>query len=94
MAPRVDDLRATSASPGLRGVFNALLSEVDTLNRAAGGLPRRTRDRRLRMETAVIVGLARRLARRLRAHDPVAARVALSKADAGASVLAALRFLA
>ncbi|MGA9868555.1 MAG: squalene synthase HpnC [Acetobacteraceae bacterium] len=89
----VDDLRATSASPALRGVFNVLLGEVETLNRAAGELPRRTRDRRLRLETAVIVGLARRLERRLRTGDPVAGRVALSKMDAGASLLASLRLL-
>lgn len=90
----VEELRASRASPGLRGVFDALLGEVETLNRAAADLPRRTRDRRLRVETAVIVGLARRLTRRLRTRDPVAGRVALSKADAGASVLSSLRFLA
>jgi len=89
----VRDLRGATASPGLRATFGALLDEVDALNHAAGDLPRRTRDRRLRAETAVIVGLARRLARRLRRGDPVAERVALTKADIGASVLAALRFL-
>ncbi len=89
----VRDLRGIKAGPGLRAVFDALLDEVDTLNRAAADLPRRTRDRRLRTETAVIVGLARRLARRLRRGDPVARRVALTKADIGASVLTSLRFL-
>jgi hydroxysqualene synthase len=89
----VRDLRGATASPGLRATFDALLDEVAALNQAAGDLPRRTRDRRLRAETAVIVGLARRLARRLRRGDPVAERVALTKADIGASVLAALRFL-
>lgn len=89
----VRDLRGAAASPGLRATFDALLDEVAALNQAAGDLPRRTRDRRLRAETAVIVGLARRLARRLRRGDPVAERVALTKADIGASVLAALRFL-
>ena len=63
------------------------------LNRVAVELPRRTRSRRLRLETAVIVGLARRLARRLR-DDPIAARVRLTKADAAGSLLAALRFIA
>ena len=89
----VRDLRGATASPGLRATFDALLDEVDALTQAAGDLPRRTRDRRLRAETAVIVGLARRLARRLRRGDPVAGRVALTKADIGASVLVALRFL-
>ena len=52
---------------------------VDALNRAAIDLPRLTRSRRLRLETAVIVGLAHRLARRLRRGDPVARRVRLTK---------------
>ena len=89
----VDDLRGTEATPALRRVFDALLDQCDTLNRAAVALPRRTRDRRLRLETAVIVGLARRLAGRLRRGDPIATRVRLTRADALASVLAALRFV-
>jgi len=51
------------------------------------------RDRRLRVETATIVHLSHRLARRLRAGDPLATRVALSRPDAVLSVLAALRYL-
>ena len=39
-------------------MFDLLLDQVDVLNSAAIELPRRTRSRRLRMETAVIVGLA------------------------------------
>ncbi|HJS87881.1 MAG TPA: squalene synthase HpnC [Acetobacteraceae bacterium] len=89
----VRDLRGAKASPGLRAVFDALLDEVDVLNHAAADLPHRIRGRRLRAETAVIVGLARRLTLRLRQGDPVATRVALTKADMGASVLSALRFL-
>jgi squalene synthase HpnC len=89
----VRDLRGAKASPGLRAAFDALLDEVDVLNHAAADLPHRTRGRRLRAETAVIVGLARRLTLRLRQGDPVATRVALTKADVGASVLSALRFL-
>jgi squalene synthase HpnC len=56
-------------------------------------LRRATGDRRLRLETAVIVGLARRLATRLRYNDPLATRVKLSKTDMAGSLLAALRFL-
>ena len=48
-------------------------------------LPRLTRSRRLRLETAVIVGLAHRLARRLRRGDPIARRVRLTKGDAVAA---------
>jgi farnesyl-diphosphate farnesyltransferase len=90
---QVEDLRATAETPGLRAVFNVLLDECDRMTETAALLPRRTRDRRLRLETAVIVGLARRLARRLRAADPVAARVKLTRTDAIGAVLAALRFL-
>ena len=89
----IEDLRRPAATPGLRRVFDALLERVDGLNRIATELPRRTRSRRLRLETAVIVGLAHRLARRLRRADPIAGRVRLRPPDAVVSVLAALRFL-
>jgi farnesyl-diphosphate farnesyltransferase len=89
----VDDLRGAAETPGLRRVFAGLLDRTEALCATAADLPRRTRNRRLRLETAVIVGLANRLAGRLRRGDPVAARVKLTRADAAASVLAALRFL-
>jgi farnesyl-diphosphate farnesyltransferase len=89
----VDDVRGAAATPALRGVFDALLDRADALNGAAVELPKRTRNRRLRLETAVIVGLARRLARRLRRGDPVARRVRLTKGDAAVSLLAAMRYL-
>lgn len=89
----LDDLSRPAASTGLRRVIDVLLDHCDALNRAAPDLPRRTRDRRLRLETAVIVGLARRLSNRLRRGDPVARRVKLGRGDAVASLCAALRFL-
>ncbi len=89
----VGELRAAAASEELRRVFDDLLDRVDALNRSAVDLPRLTRSRRLRLETAVIVGLAHRLARRLRRGDPIARRVRLTKGDAVASVLAALRWV-
>ena len=89
----VVDVTHDRETPSLRHVFTQLLDHVDGLNTTALDLPRRTRDRRLRLETAVIVGLAQRLTRRLRAGDPVAGRVKLSKGDGIASLLAALRFL-
>ncbi len=88
-----DELRDGAATAGLRRVFDALLDRCGALNRLAIGLPRNTRNRRLRLETAVIVGLARHLAARLRRSDPVASRVKLTKGDVAASVLGALRFL-
>jgi farnesyl-diphosphate farnesyltransferase len=89
----VESLRGAAETPELRAVFDALLDRVDVLNRAAVDLPRLTRSRRLRLETGTIVGLAQRLARRLRRGDPVARRVRLTKGDAVASLAGALRWL-
>ena len=89
----IPDLHKHALTPGMRAVIDALLDRCDALNATALGLPRGVRDRRLRLETAVIVGLARRLAGRLRRQDPLAARVKLTKPDAVLTVLGALRFL-
>jgi farnesyl-diphosphate farnesyltransferase len=89
----MDDLRRPSASPALRKVFDSLLHRVDRMTTFATDLPRRTRDRRLRLETAVIVNLAKRLALRLKDQDPLAMRVRLTKADVAFSVMLALRHL-
>ncbi len=89
----VEDLRRDHASIALRRVFGTILHRVDRMNRFSIDLPRRTRDRRLRLETAVIRGLAKRLAARLAKQDPVAGRVALTRRDKVASAIGALRFL-
>ncbi len=89
----VDGLRGSKETPELRAEFDQLLDHCDELNRAAIDLPRLTRSRRLRLETAVIVGLARRLTRRLRRGDPLACRVRLTKRDAIGSMVAALQWL-
>lgn len=89
----VEDVTASRESMALIGVFSHLLDQVEALNRSAEHLPRRVRDRRLRLETAVIVGLAKRLTRRLRKSDPVATRVKLTKPDTIFSLLAAIRYL-
>jgi hypothetical protein len=80
-------------TPGLRRVFTDLLDHCDRLNAEGAFLPRHVRDRRLRVETAIIVNLAHRLAARLRRGDPVARRVKLTKPDAAFSILSALRYL-
>jgi hydroxysqualene synthase len=89
----VDELRGPAETAGLRRVFDVLLDHVDALNATAADLPRRTRSRRLRLETAIIVGLAHRLARELRRGDPLARRVKLGKGDVVASVLVAMGHL-
>lgn len=88
---RVEDCMGPAETPGLRRVFHLMLDRVDRLNAQGAALPRAVGDRRLRLETAVITGLSRRLARRLRRGDPVAGRVKLTKRDAVFSVIGALR---
>ena len=90
----VADAVREAETPGLRRVFGLLLDQVDALNTVAADLPRRVRDRRLRLEVAVIAGLSKRLARRLRRGDPVATRVKLQKTDVAGSVVSALRWAA
>ena len=90
----VAELAGARETQGLRQVFSGLLDRCDGLNATASGLPRVTRDRRLRLEVAVIAGLARRLARRLRAGDPVATRVKLTKVDVAGALLGAARWAA
>ncbi len=85
-----DAIRAKSASPALRSVLDDLLTRTDALNRDGALLPGQVRDRRLRMETAVIAGLSQRLARRLRRRDPLAMRVKLRRGDVVGSILRAL----
>jgi farnesyl-diphosphate farnesyltransferase len=84
----IDSLTAPAASPGLRRVLDRLLDRTDALIATATELPGQVRSRGLRWESATIVALAGRLARRLRRGDPLAKRVALSKGDFAASLLA------
>jgi squalene synthase HpnC len=89
----VADLCLPAETPALRRVFATLLDQVDRLNRTAAELPRIVRNRRLRLETGVIHGLAQRLARRLGVKDPLAGRVRLGKVDAVFSIAASSRYL-
>jgi len=83
----VEALAAPAASPGLRRVLDTLLDRTEMLIATARGLPPGVSARGLRWESAVIVGLAARLARRLRRGDPLASRVALTKSDCAAAFL-------
>jgi hydroxysqualene synthase len=89
----IADLQRREETDGMRCVFDSLLHRVDRMTRFAVDLPKQTKDRRLRLETAVIVGLATRLAARLKNEDSIAGRVRLKKIDVAASMLYALRFL-
>jgi squalene synthase HpnC len=83
----VEVLEAPAASPALRRVIDSLLDRTETLIATARGLPPRVAARGLRWESAVIVALAARLARRLRHGDPLASRVKLGKNDFAAAFL-------
>jgi hydroxysqualene synthase len=88
----VADLSGKAETPGLRDVFSALLDRCDALNIEAAALPSRVRDRRLRIETGVILNLSRRLTTRLRRGDPLARRVKLTKTDAVGALLGGLGY--
>jgi squalene synthase HpnC len=77
----VEDLARDAATAGVRAVIDLCLSGCERLMMDARTLPSRLRDRRLAMESAVIVRLADRLIAILRAGDPIAGRVALTKSD-------------
>ena len=77
----VEALDADRSSDALRSVLDRLLDGVDDLMVKARQLPGVVGNRRLSMETAIIVRLADRLRVLLRADDPLASRVALSRWD-------------
>jgi phytoene/squalene synthetase len=83
----VEALSAPAASPGLRRVLDILLDRTDSLIATARGLPPGVAARGLRWESAVIVALAARLARRLRRGDPLAGRAKLARSDFAAAFL-------
>ncbi len=87
----VEMLAALAASPGLRRVLDTMLDRTERLIATARGLPPRVAARGLRWESAVIVELAARLARRLRRGDPLATRVALAKRDVAAAFFRGVR---
>jgi farnesyl-diphosphate farnesyltransferase len=89
-ASAVEVLAEPAASAGLRRVLDILLDRTDGLIRTARGLPPGVAARGLRWESAVIVGLAARLAHRLRRGDPLASRVKLTKGDVAAAFLAGI----
>ena len=83
----VEELRSDRMSAGMTIVKHRLLDGCDRLIAKARTFPPGIRNWGLRCEVAAIVELASRLAARLRAGDPLAARVKLSKGDFAASLL-------
>ena len=89
-----EEVAAARTSPGLRQVFAMILRENDKLNAIAADLPKLVDNRRLRIETAVITALARRLQARLSHNDPLVMRVKLRAPDVASAILSALPRLA
>jgi hydroxysqualene synthase len=75
----VETLAEPATSPALRRVLDRALDGVDALLATASELPRALSSRRLAAESAVILEVARRLAKELRRRDPLAERVELSR---------------
>ncbi len=74
-------LEGESTPPGLRAVLDMMLDATDGLIELARPLPGMIRNRRLRAQTAVTLGVAEKLSRRLRVGDPLAGRVVLGPLD-------------
>jgi farnesyl-diphosphate farnesyltransferase len=88
-----DDVARPETLPALRAVFDQMLDATDALNALAATLPAQVKNRRMRIECAIIVRLAHRLAAKLRHGDPLASRVKLSRLDMALAALAGLRFV-
>jgi hypothetical protein len=63
----------------LRRVLDRMLSGVGGMLADAEALPVLIRNPRLALEAAVVLAIARKLARRLKAGDPLAGRIALTR---------------
>jgi len=88
-----DDIARSETMPGLRSVFDKMLDATDQLNALAATLVPQVKNRRMRIECAIIVGLAHRLATKLRHGDPLATRVKLGKLDVLTATMTGLRHI-
>lgn len=74
----LQDLGADQCSPALRQVIHATLDRVQALLITAESLPRSVSRMGIKLETALILELAKKLTRKLRTHDPMAGKVRLN----------------
>ena len=77
----VEELDGGGAGTALRRVLDRALDGVEGLLEAAAPLPAGLASRRLAMESAAILDIARTLTGRLRRGDPLAGRIELSKSE-------------
>lgn len=83
----VEDLDASACTPGLRRTVDRCLEGCRALLTEARFLPGGVIDRRLGMESAVIVDVAETLVRKLAREDPLKAPVKLTKPQAAMCAL-------
>jgi phytoene synthase len=76
-------------NPRRRAVLDAVLDQVEAQLDRAAALPRLATSRRLALQSAMTIGLARRLLAKLRQADPVLGRVALTNGDFARELLRA-----
>ncbi|WP_236646575.1 squalene synthase HpnC [Aristophania vespae] len=86
------DLTLARSKPGVRRVFDRMLAKVDGLNTKAKRLPSLIRDRRMRLEAAVIVNLCVQLTNHLHYNDPIEKRVALTRKDGVYALLKSIKY--
>ncbi len=79
LGAQVSEIGAERLGPRLRAVIDRCLEGVAGLLDQARPLPLALANRRLALETGIIVRIAQRLARELRRRDPLAERVVLTK---------------
>lgn len=84
-----DDLTAGRATPALRQALAEVTARARTLLGESAKLAPSVRDWRLRMEIAVIRGLAARILTRLERHDPLGERVHLTRTEMATGALRA-----
>ena len=76
---RVEELREPRATPQLLACLHGLADRTGAMLEAGSDLPRQIKDRRLALEIAAIVKLARHFVQLLRTRDPLSENVRLGK---------------
>jgi squalene synthase HpnC len=75
----VEELRGPRATPQLLACLHGLAERTDAMLEAGSHLPKQIKDRRLALEIAAIVTLARHFVQLLRHRDPLSENVRLGK---------------
>lgn len=85
-----EDLRKHHSSEAMRRVFDRMLDGVDELLEEGQDLPLQIKNKGFRIEVAIIIALAKKLAYKLRTQDPLANHVSLRGKDWKGAVVAGI----